>query len=113
MRTRCGRAVMVGLVLVGLLTGCATTVARQDNIGLPTAENPEFLGHPFRLVALPAHLFGNILRYGLIEPFYFAMNSIPDAVGLSLEEQRYLQERQETWARAHEANLTSPKAPAK
>ena len=113
MRTRCGRAVMVGLVLVGLLTGCATTVARQDGVGLPTAENPEYLGHPFRLIALPAHLIGNILRYGLIEPFYFAMNTMPDAVGLSLEEQRYLQERRETWAREYEAFRALPPIPAK
>jgi len=113
MRTRCGRAVMVGLVLVGLLTGCATTVARQDGVGLPTAENPEYLGHPFRLIALPAHLIGNILRYGLIEPFYFAMNTMPDAVGLSLEEQRYLQERQETWARAYDKNIANYQMPSK
>jgi len=113
MRTRCGRAVMVSLVLVGLLTGCATTVARQDGIGLPTAENPEYLGHPLRLVALPLHFVGNVLRYGLIEPFYFAMNTMPDAVGLSLEEQRYLQERQETWAREFEAFRALPPIPAK
>jgi hypothetical protein len=113
MRTRCGRAVMVGMVLVGLLTGCATTVAQQDTVGLPTAENPEYLGHPFRLVALPLHFVGNILRYGLIEPFYFAMNTMPNAVGLSLEEQRYLQERQETWAREFEAFRALPPIPAK
>jgi hypothetical protein len=104
---------MVSLVLVGLLTGCATTVARQDGIGLPTAENPEYLGHPLRLVALPLHFVGNVLRYGLIEPLYFAMNTMPDAVGLSLEEQRYLQERQETWAREFEAFRALPPIPAK
>lgn len=113
MRTQCGRTLMVGLVLIGLLTGCATTVARTDQVGLPTAENPEYLGHPFRLVALPLHLAGNIIRYGFIEPFYFVMNAIPDAVGLSLEEQRYLQERQETWQRAQDANVASAKVPAK
>ena len=43
MRTRYGRTLMVGLVLVGLLAGCATTVTRQDQVGLPTAENPEYL----------------------------------------------------------------------
>jgi hypothetical protein len=104
---------MVGLVLVALLTGCATTVARQDGVGLPTAENPEYLGHPFRLVALPLHFVGNALRYGLIEPFYFAMNTMPDAVGLSLEEQRYLQERQEAWVRAQEENIAKHSVPAK
>jgi hypothetical protein len=113
MRTRYGRTLMVGLVLVGLLAGCATTVTRQDQVGLPTAENPEYLGHPFRLVALPLHLAGNVIRYGFIEPFYFAMNSMPNAVGLSLEEQRYLQERQETWAREYEAFRALPPIPAK
>jgi hypothetical protein len=65
------------------------------------------------LVALPLHFVGNIVRYGLIEPLYFAMNTMPDAVGLSLEEQRYLQERQETWAREYEAFLARPLIPAK
>lgn len=99
MRTRCGRALVVGLLLAGLLSGCATTVVRQESVGLPTAENPEYLGHPFRLVALPLHAVGNLLRYGLVEPFYFVMNTMPDVVGLSLEEQEYLRERQDTWAR--------------
>jgi hypothetical protein len=113
MRARRGRTVMVGLVLVGLLTGCATTVTRQDSVGLPTAENPEYLGHPLRLVALPLHFVGNVLRYGLVEPFYFAMNTMPDAVGLSLEEQRYLQERQEAWARAYDKNIANYQMPSK
>lgn len=99
MRTRGGRALVVGLLLAGLLSGCATTVVRQDSAGLPTAENPEYLGHPFRLVALPLHATGNLLRYGIVEPFYFLMNTMPDVVGLSLEEQEYLHERQDSWAR--------------
>lgn len=99
MRTRCGRALLVGLVLAGLLGGCATTAARQDKGGVSTAENPEYLGHPFRLAALPLHLAGNILRYTVVEPFYFLMNTMPDAVGLEPEEQEYLTERQEAWAR--------------
>ena len=97
MRTRCGRALVVGLLLAGLLSGCATTVVRQESVGLPTAENPEYLAHPFRLVALALHATGNILRYGLVEPFYFLMNMTPDFVGLSLEEQQYLRERQDAW----------------
>lgn len=99
MRTRCGRALIVGLLLAGFLSGCATTVVRQDSVGLPTAENPEYLGHPFRLVALPLHATGNIIRYGVIEPFYFLMNLTPDFVGLSVEEQEYLRERQDAWTR--------------
>lgn len=97
MRTRCGRALMVGLLLAGLLSGCATTVVRQESMGLPTAENPEYLAHPFRLVALPLHAIGNIARYAVIEPFYFFINLTPDFHGLSLEEQQYLRERQEAW----------------
>jgi len=41
------------------------------------------------------------------------MNTMPNAVGLSLEEQRYLQERQETWAREFEAFRALPPIPAK
>ncbi len=99
MRTRCGRALMVALLLAGVLSGCATTATRQDSVGLPTAENPEYLGHPFRLIALPLHATGNIVRYGVIEPLYFLMNLTPDFVGLSVEEQEYLRERQDAWAR--------------
>ena len=107
MRTPCGRAVVIGLVLAGLLSGCAASVARQDSVGVSTAENPEYLAHPFRLVALPMHLAGNILRYGLIEPFYFAMNTMPDAVGLYPDEQKYLRERQADWARAWNENIAN------
>ena len=99
MRTRCGRSLLVGLVLAGFLSGCATTVARQDMSGVSTAENPEFLAHPFRVAALPLHLAGNILRYTVVEPFYFLMNTMPDAVGLEADEQRYIEERREAWAR--------------
>ncbi len=99
MRTRRGRALLVGLVLAGLLSGCATTAARQDMNGVSTAENPEFLVHPFRLTALALHLAGNILRYTVVEPFYFAMNTMPDAVGLEADEQQYIEERRQAWAR--------------
>jgi len=99
MRTRCGRALMVGFLLAGLLSGCATTMARQDTGGVSTAENPEYLANPFRLAALPLHLAGNILRYTVVEPFYFLMNTMPDAVGLETDERQYLEERQDAWAR--------------
>ena len=113
MRTRCGRALVVGLLLAGLLSGCATTVVRQENVGLPTAENPEYLAHPFRLVALPLHATGNILRYGFFEPFYFLMNQMPDFVGLSLEEQQYLRERQDVWGRWYDTNIADYNLPPK
>ena len=113
MRTQCGRALVVGLLLAGFLSGCATTVVREESVGLPTAENPEYLGHPFRLVALPLHATGNILRYGLVEPFYFLMNKMPDFVGLSLEEQQYLRERQDTWGRWYDTNIVDYNPPLK
>lgn len=113
MRTGCGRALVVGLILAGLLSGCATTVVRHENIGLPTAENPEYLAHPLRLVSLGVHALGNVARYGLIEPFYFVMNTTPEFVGLSLEERQYIQERQDAWARWYDANIANYNMPAK
>jgi hypothetical protein len=113
MRTGYGPSLLVGLLLVTLLSGCATTVVRQDTVGLPTEENPEYLAHPVRLLALPLHATGNILRYGLVEPFYFVMNTMPDFVGLSLEERRYLQDRQDTWARWYDVNIATYNMPSK
>jgi len=103
----------VGLVLAGLLGGCATTVSRQETMGISIAEQPEYLAHPFRLVALPAHALGNVVRYGLIEPLYFLMNTTPEFVGLSLEERQYIQERQDAWARWYEANIADYNVPPK
>ena len=105
MRTRCGCAFMVCLVLSVLLSGCATTISSQDTRGLSNgvspAENPEYLAHPFRLVALGMHATGNILRYSVVEPLYFLMNTMPDFVGLSLDEREYIQQRQDAWAHAY------------
>jgi hypothetical protein len=99
MRTRCGRLLMMGLVLIGLLVGC-TTVPRQDYLTLPNAENPEYLTHPFRLLAFATYLTGNTVQL-ITEPLlYLPMNAAPDAFGLSLEEQIYLTERGEQWKRA-------------
>ncbi len=50
-----------------------------------------------RLIALPLTLVGNIVQYTLEEPIYFLLAPVPDSVGLSLEEQRYLAQRQEAW----------------
>jgi hypothetical protein len=94
MRRSIVQIVLMGLLLV-VLAGCATTRIEQG--GLPDAEHPEYLANPFRLVALPLHLAGNVLQYGVVEPFYFLLTPVPNAVGLSLEEQRYLAERQQAW----------------
>jgi hypothetical protein len=107
MRTRCLRTLMMGLVLVGLLAGCATVGARQDAHGLPNADNPEYLINPFRLVALPTYVLGYMVQYA-VEPLYFAMNTAPDAFGLSLEEQVYLKQRGEAWSRALGAQQVKP-----
>jgi hypothetical protein len=103
----------VALVVAGLLGGCATTVTRQETTGISIAESPEYLAHPFRLVALPLHATGNVVRYGFIEPFYFLMNATPDFVGLSLEERQYIQERQDAWARWYDANIADYNIPSK
>jgi hypothetical protein len=107
MRNRGGRTLVLCLVVVGLLAGCAT-VARQEQTGLPNAENPEYFMNPFRLVALPLNAVGNLLQYTVAEPLYFAMNAMPDFVGLSLEEQRYITQRQEAWQRASAAQQVQP-----
>jgi hypothetical protein len=104
---RCGRTLVLGLVLFGLLAGCAT-VPRQDYVTLPNAENPEYLVNPFRLIALPTHLLANAFQYAIVEPFYFVMNAMPNAVGLSLEEQRYITQRQEAWQHAFETQGGQP-----
>ena len=109
MWTRCGRTLVLGLVLFGLLAGCATVSGRdQDYITLPNAENPEYLVHPFRLIALPTHLLANAFQYAIVEPFYFGMNAMPNAVGLSLQEQQYITQRQEAWQRSSEAQGAQP-----
>ncbi len=87
----------IGVLVIGLLSGCASMAGREDLGGLPRAENPEYLGHPLRLIALGINLGGNIIQYAAIEPFYFLLTPVPEAVGLSLEERRYLAQRQEAW----------------
>jgi hypothetical protein len=107
MWTRCGRTLLLGLVLFGLLAGCAT-VSKQDYTTLPNAENPEYLVHPFRLIALPTTLLANAFQYAIVEPFYFGMNAMPNAVGLSLAEQQYITQRQEAWQRVSAAQGAQP-----
>jgi hypothetical protein len=96
MRASLPRILIVGLLFLAL-SGCAASTASRETVSMPNAENPEYLTNPFRLAALPLHLAGNILQYGLVEPFYFALSAFPDAVGLSIEEQRYLAQRKEAW----------------
>jgi hypothetical protein len=99
MRTRCGRLLLIGLVLGGLLAGC-TSVPRQDFVSLPNAESPEYITHPFRLLAFPTYLAGNMVQLVSEPLIYLPMNAAPDAFGLSLEEQLYLTQRGELWKRA-------------
>ena len=106
-----GRTVILGLVLAGLLVGCASVQQNEwEQVGLPTADNPEYLGHPFRAIGLLTYFSGNLLQYVVVEPAYFALNTIPNAVGLSLTEQRYLHQRQEAWSQAFK-KLETPAQP--
>ena len=98
MKTRWLGMLAIGVLLVGMLAGCAaTTASREDLGGLPNADHPEYMIHPLRLISLPFHVAGNITQYALAEPFYFLLSPVPETVGLSLEERRYLEQRQEAW----------------
>ena len=98
MKTRGLGILVVGILLVGLLAGCTTTVAsREDLGGLPNADHPEYMMHPLRVIALGANVFGNVMQYTVAEPFYFLLSPVPELVGLSLEERRYLEQRKEAW----------------
>ena len=98
MMTRSLRILAIGVILVSLLSGCAATVASQEDLGgLPRADHPEYMIHPLRLIALGINSFGNFTQYVIVEPFYFFLAPVPDLVGLSLEERRYLDQRQEAW----------------
>jgi hypothetical protein len=97
METRFLRTLAIGLVLVGLLGGCATTATRADLGGVPSAENPEYLTHPLRIIGAEAHFWGYVVQYLVAEPIWFLLTPVPDLVGLSLEEQRYLAERKDAW----------------
>lgn len=99
MTTRVLAILMVSLLGIGLLGGCATTT-REDLGGMVRGENPEYFSHPLRILALGTHLTGNILQYGVMEPAYLLIvNPVPDAWGLTLEERRYWETRQEEWGK--------------
>jgi hypothetical protein len=100
MKTRSLRVLAIGVLVVGLLAGCATQAANREDLGgLVRGENPEYFAHPLRLIGLAFNATGNVVQYGLVEPGYFLFAApVPEFVGLSLEERRYLAERQEAWA---------------
>jgi hypothetical protein len=96
--TRSLRILAVGVILGSLLSGCAATVASQEDLGgLPRADHPEYMIHPLRMVALGFNFVGNFTQYMVAEPFYFFLAPVPELVGLSLEERRYLDQRKEAW----------------
>ena len=98
MKTRWFGTLAVALLWLGVAAGCTTPAAnRQDLGGLPRAEYPEYMLHPLRLIALGFHAAGNVAQYTAAEPFYFLLAPTPEFVGLSPEERRYLEERQEAW----------------
>ena len=98
MKTRWLGTLAIGLLLVGLLAGCTTTIAsREDLGGLPRADTPEYMMHPLRLVALGFNFAGNVTQYTMAEPFYVLLAPVPELVGLSLEERRYIEQRKEAW----------------
>ncbi len=98
MKTRWFGTLAVALPLVGVLAGCTTPAAsRPDLGGLPRAEYPEYMWHPLRVIVLGFHAAGNVAEYTTAEPLYFLLAPTPEFVGLSLEERRYLEERQEAW----------------
>jgi hypothetical protein len=94
----------ISLLLVSVLAGCTTMAAsREDLGGLPRAESPEYMIHPLRLMALGFNFAGSVAQYTVAEPFYIMLAPVPELVGLSLEERRYIEQRKEAW-RAYLAN---------
>jgi hypothetical protein len=99
MTTRILAVLMAGMLGVGLLGGCAT-VPREDLGGLVRSDTPEYFAHPLRIVALWTNAGGQILQYGIVEPAYLLLHApAPEFWGLSLEERRYWETRQEEWAK--------------
>lgn len=98
MKTRWLGMLAIGMLLVSVLAGCTTTAAsREDLGGLPRVDHPEYMMHPLRMIALGVNVAGNVVQYTVAEPFYFLLSPVPELVGLSLEERRYLEQRKEAW----------------
>jgi len=88
----------ISLLLVSVLAGCTTTAAsREDLGGLPRGESPEYMWHPLRVIALSLNFAGSVTQYTVAEPFYIMLAPLPELVGLSLEERRYIEQRKEAW----------------
>ena len=98
MKSRWSGTLVIALLMVGVLAGCTTPIAsREDLGGLPRADYPEYMWHPLRMIGLGFHFAGNVAEYVAAEPFYFLLAPAPELVGLSLEERRYLEQREEAW----------------
>src|SRR5574341_1727184 len=100
MQTQSLRVLAIGVLVVGLLAGCATPAANREDLGgLVRGDNPEYFVHPLRLIALGFNAVGYPLQYGVVEPLYTLLLPAPgpEFAGLSLEERRYLMERHEAW----------------
>ncbi len=99
MRTRGLIVLMVCLLGVGMLSGCATTT-REDLGGLATADNPEYFAHPLRILALGVNAGGEVLQYGVMEPAYLLFVApMPDFWGLTLAERAYWDQRRDEWGK--------------
>jgi hypothetical protein len=99
MKTRSLRVLAIGVLVVGLVAGCATPAANREDLGGSVrGDNPEYFIHPLRVIGLGINAAGYGIQYGLVEPAYFFFAApAPEIFGLSLEERRYLAERQEAW----------------
>ena len=98
MKTRWLGTLAIAVLVVGVLAGCTTTAAsREDLGGMPNAQYPEYMWHPLRMIGLGFYFAGNVTQYVAAEPFYFLLAPVPEAVGLSLEERRYLEQREGAW----------------
>ncbi len=100
MKTRSLRVLAIGVLVVGLLAGCATPAANREDLGgMVRGENPEYFAHPLRVIALGFNAVGYPFQYGVVEPLYILLlpGPGPEIAGLSLEERRYLGERFDAW----------------
>lgn len=92
-------AVAIAVAAPLLLGACTLTVAELQGKTMPPtqgikmSENPEYLGSFWRAVALPLYPAGLIAQRGGVETLYTAMRVLPGLWGMTLDEQRYIDER--------------------